>query len=337
MISIIVPVRNEERFIGPLLRQLLEQDYPRDRFEVIVADGQSSDRTADIVRQTQEQYGNLKLIESPRRLSSAGRNLGVAAAQGEIIVIVDGHCEIGTMDYLREVADVMMTSGADCIGRPQPLDIRDASPLQEAIALARSSILGHQPESHIYSTVERFVKAESVAVAYRRTVFDRIGNFDEGFDACEDVEFNHRIDRMGLRCYFSPRLALRYHPRGTLAGLFHQMARYGRGRVRLVRKHPDSFRFACFLPAFFVVGVVLGPSFVWASPWLLWAYISALALYGFGVLGVSVWIASVRPRLLAWLPPVFIAIHFGAGAGILSEWLSGLWRRRDAGFCNHPA
>ena len=58
-----------------------------------------------------------------------------------------------------------------------------------------------------------------MAVAYRREVFEAVGTFDERFDACEDVEFNHRVDRAGLKCFFTPRVALRYHPRTSLAGL----------------------------------------------------------------------------------------------------------------------
>ena len=57
---------------------------------------------------------------------------------------------------------------------------------------------------------------QSVAIAYRREVFERVGLFDESFDACEDVEFNHRIARAGLTCYFTPRVQVRYFPRDSV-------------------------------------------------------------------------------------------------------------------------
>ena len=117
----------------------------------------------------------------------------------------------------------------ESVGRPQPLDVDGASRLQRAIALARSSRLGHNPGSFIYSADGRFVPPQSVAVAYRRDVFERIGYFDETFDACEDVEFNTRLAASGGRCYFAPELAVHYHPRASLLGLFRQMVRYGRG------------------------------------------------------------------------------------------------------------
>src|SRR2546426_21442 len=85
----------------------------------------------------------------------------------------------------------------------------------DGLAAARASSLGHHPGSYIYSTEEQFVPPHSVAIAYRRSVFERVGLFDEKFDACEDVEFNHRVHRARCRCFFTPAVRVRYHPRTT--------------------------------------------------------------------------------------------------------------------------
>ena len=324
-ISVIVPVRNEERSVRHTLQQLLTQNYPADRFEVLVADGRSTDATREAVRTAAAAAPNVTLLDNPRRWSSAGRNTAVRAARGDVVVLIDGHCELDNPNYLADLAAAFDRSGADCVGRPQPLDVAGATPLQRAVAAARSSPLGHHPDSFIYSSFEAFVKPQSVAVAYRRWVFDRVGLFDESFDACEDVEFNHRVDRAGLRCFFTPRVAVRYHPRATLAGLCRQMARYGRGRVRLLRKHPETFGLGCFVPAAFVAGIVVGAGAAWLSPWLAALYAGATGLYVLVVALASLVIAvkARDPRLLPWLPLVFLAIHFGAGTGILLEALTG--------------
>jgi succinoglycan biosynthesis protein ExoA len=330
-ISVIVPVRNEAAFIGKTLRQLLDQNYDSDRFEILVADGQSTDGTREIVRELQASYAHLHLLDNPKRWSSSGRNLAIRAAQGDIIVIVDGHCEFDDANYLANLANAFEQSGADCVGRPQPLDISKASTLQRAIALARSSRLGHHPDSFIYSDVEQIVPPQSVAVAYRRSVFAAVGLFDETFDACEDVEFNHRVARAGLRCLLSPRIRLHYVPRSGLGSLFRQMARYGRGRVRLLRKHPETFSLAGFLPAAFLLGMVIGPAISWLSPWLVFAYAGCLGAYVLTVLlfSLSLAIRGRDWRLLPVLPLVFAAVHMGAGTGILQELMIGPWRRRS--------
>jgi succinoglycan biosynthesis protein ExoA len=328
-ISVIVPVRNEARFIRHTLDQLLAQNYPAGRYEILVADGRSTDATRAIVREVAAAHPNVTLLDNPRRWSSAGRNAAVRVARGDIVVLIDGHCELDDPNYLANLAEAFQRSSADAVGRPQPLQLPGAPPLQRAIAAARASRLGHHPDSLIYSSREGFVKPQSVAIAYRREVFDRVGLFDESFDACEDVDFNHRLDRAGLRCFFTPRVAVRYHPRGTLAGLFRQMARYGRGRARLLRKHPETLSPGCLVPAAFVLGALVGPAAAWLSPWLAGLYASCLGLYALLVVLASLLIArrARDVRLLPWLPPVFLAIHCGAGAGQLLEGASAAARR----------
>src|SRR3954452_18254929 len=192
-VSVIVPVRNESRSIEYTLRLLLTQDFPREEFEVIVADGVSTDDTVPIVRRLQAEFANLKLVFNHAKLSSAGRNTAVRHATKDVVVIVDGHCHVPDRDYLKNLSAAFDASGAYSLGRPQPLDIDDPTPFQRAVSLSRSSRLGHNPDSDIYSDEAKFVPPQSTAVAYSRRVFARIGLFDEEFDACEDVEFNERV------------------------------------------------------------------------------------------------------------------------------------------------
>ena len=175
-ITVIVPVRNEERFIVGTLGQLMGQDYPVDRFEVLVIDGRSTDATRALVGGLLADHPNLRLLDNPARLSSAARNVGIRNAQGKLVIVVDGHCQLPSPSYLSNVADAFARSGADCLGRPQPLDVTGATNLQRAIAAARSSRLGHNPASFIYSSDESFVPPQSVAVAYDLTRSDTSTN-----------------------------------------------------------------------------------------------------------------------------------------------------------------
>src|SRR5215218_10203395 len=174
-VSVIVPVRNESRSIEHTLRLLLTQDFLSSEFEVIVADGVSTDDTVPIVRRLQGEFANLKLVFNPQKLSSAGRNTAIRHATKDAVVIVDGHCHVPDRDYLKNLSAAFEVSGADCLGRPQPLDIDDPTPFQRAVSLSRSSRLGHNPDSDIYSDQAKFVPPQSTAVAYSRKVFATIG------------------------------------------------------------------------------------------------------------------------------------------------------------------
>ena len=320
VVSVIVPIRNEARFIEATLRSLLDQDFPRGEFEVLVADGGSTDATAGIVRGLQGEYGNLRLFFNPQRISSAARNLAIRHMTGRFAVVVDGHCHIPDRQYLKNVVEAFEASGADTLGRPQPLDSPNPTPFQRAVAVARSSRLGHNPESDIFGDEAKFVPPQSTAIAYRREVFHRIGLFDQRFDACEDVEFNHRVHAAGLTCYFSPKLKVVYHPRGTWKGLFVQLGRYGCGRARLAAKRSESLTLPALVPPFGVLWLLLAPAACVFVPELGLLYIALLLLYATMLGAGSVWLG----RALPWgvrmrVPLAFVGIHFGFAWGFWRE------------------
>ena len=165
LVTVIVPVRNEGRQIRQTLECLVRQDFDPDAFEVLVLDGSSDDDTVARVHEMQPSFRHLRLLDNPQRLSSAARNLGVRHAQGRYLVVVNGHCAIHDRHYLSKMVAAFEDSGADCLGRPQPLRMEGASPFQEALAVARESWLGHNPDSDIYSDRPRFVPPDNVAVA----------------------------------------------------------------------------------------------------------------------------------------------------------------------------
>ena len=319
-ISLIVPVRNEGRAIEQTLRSLLTQDYPSSDYEVIVADGISTDDTVPIVRRLQGEFPNLKLVFNPARFSSAGRNTAIRHMTGDYAIIVDGHCQVPDRNYLSNLARAFEHSGADSLGRPQPLDAPAATPFQKAVSVARSSRLGHNPDSDIYSNQAKYVHPGSTAVAYRRSVFETIGLFDQAFDACEDVEFNERVYQAGFSCYFTPSLKIGYHPRTSLPSLFKQLARYGCGRARLARKHPSSLTPAALIPPLWLGFLIVGAILSFIIPFIGWVYSLGMMIYLVVILAVSAHLALSQPwRVGIRLPLVFLAIHTGFAWGFLRE------------------
>ena len=319
-VSVIVPVRNESRSIEHTLRLLLTQDFPASEFEVIVADGVSTDDTVPIVRRLQGEFANLKLVFNSAKLSSAGRNTAIRHATKDVVVIVDGHCHVPDRDYLKNLSAAFAESGADSLGRPQPLDIDNPTPFQRAVSAARSSRLGHNPDSDIYSHEAKFVPPQSTAVAYSRKVFATIGLFDQEFDACEDVEFNERVHAAGLTCYFTPTVKIVYEPRASFRALFYQLGRYGGGRAKLACKHPKSLSAPALVPPLWAVWVIVGGLLSLGVPYLGWLWLASLALYACVLVGASVVIGRTRrPAVAVRIPVVFVAIHFGFAWGFWKE------------------
>lgn len=99
----------------------------------------------------------------------------------------------------------------------------------------------------------------SVGCAYKREVFEKIGYVDESFGACEDVDFNYRVEKAGFLTFFSPLVGVKYYPRENLASVWKQLLRFGQGRFRFISEHPETINLDMMLPAAFVLAIVLGP------------------------------------------------------------------------------
>jgi succinoglycan biosynthesis protein ExoA len=237
-VSVVIPVFNEERHIRSCLLSVLEQDYPADRFEVIVADGGSTDHTREIVEALATRYPQLRVIDNSGRLQAAGLNRAILASVGDVIARQDGHAE-WAKDHLRRSVELLLTSGADNVGGRQHA-VGDGES-GRAIALAMSSPFGVGGARFRYS--DRPEEMPTVFLGtFRRTAFERVGLFDEAFPPHEDYELNHRIRSTGGRIMYSPDIRTLYHVRDGLKALAVQYFRYGRGKVRVARASPGVLR-----------------------------------------------------------------------------------------------
>lgn len=325
-LTVVMPVRNEARFIADTLGQLRSQDYPNDRFEILVADGMSDDGTREIVSRIAEEDGRVRLLDNPKKRSSAGRNVGFRAGRGDYFVVVDGHCYIPSEFMLKNVARLFCETGADCLGRPQPLTPPGIDIFQQAVALARASRIGHGSDSLIYSDFEGYAGPDSNGAAYSRHCIELVGFVDENFDACEDVEYNLRVRKAGLNAYTSPSISIYYYPRDSLSNLFRQMSRYGIGRCRLLRKHKDTFSILSIVPSIFAAGVLFFPVLLVLIVFDFFPSVTALPLivcffvYIILILAQSVKLSTRHGwKMLMLLPGIYSTIHFGLGMGFLCE------------------
>jgi succinoglycan biosynthesis protein ExoA len=336
-ISIVLPVRNEARSIGRLLDQLLDQSYPADCYEILVADGRSTDGTRDVVQaRAAASAVSIQVVDNPGIRSGAGRNAGVAVATGEIILFIDGHCEIPSLRLLEDTVLLMEETGADCLCRPQPLIAFSPRGTARIIANARASTLGHGRDSLIYNMSHSgLVHPASSGATYRRKLFADLGPYDESFDACEDVEFNTRVANAGYKAYTDPRVAIYYEPRSSFAGLFRQMMRYGTGRVRLARKHPASASLSQWAPAVLLGGIVVGILAAIAAiatrSWIPAIFAVPAVLFLLLTIVASIDLGRRHGLGHALLGPIaYCTIYLGLGFGMLAELLRPAGKTRPA-------
>ena len=288
-VSILMPVRNEAHAIARSLRATLAQDYPRDRFEVLVVDALSTDGTRAIMAEILAAHPevNARVLDKPAQIVPAALNLGLNAAQGDIIVRVDGHTFIAP-DYVRQCVAALERSGADNVGGR--MHAVGNGPMSEAIAVATSSPFGVGGARFHYSEDEEWVDTVYMG-AWPRSVFERIGPFDETFVRNQDDEFNYRLLDAGGKILLSPAIRSEYSNRSRLGTLWQQYFGYGLYKVLVMRKHPRQVRPRQLAPPLLagslLFGAVLAPFF---APARL-ALIGLIALYAAANLAAS-WVTA---------------------------------------------
>jgi succinoglycan biosynthesis protein ExoA len=310
-VSVVIPVYNEEAHIERCLDSVFDQDYPADRYEVIVADGGSTDRTREVVERIAGHHPNLRLIDNPGRLQAAGLNRAIRASTGEIIARQDGHAEWGP-NHLRRSVDVLETTGADNVGGLQEAVGDGAS--GTAIACAMSSPFGVGGARFRYSDREEEMPTVFLGT-FRRSALERVGLFDEAYPPHEDYDLNERIRETGGRIVFSPDIRTRYHVRDGLSALARQYYRYGRGKVRVARARPAVIRPYHLAAPALAAGVPVMVAMVATGRGRRLALAGA-ATYAAACVVAGIQASTGQPAEVRRLvPPTFVVMHLAWGAG----------------------
>ncbi|MGH9317405.1 MAG: glycosyltransferase family 2 protein [Thermoanaerobaculia bacterium] len=329
-VSVVMPIRNERPYISRSLNAALAQDYPADRMEVIVADGQSTDGTREFVRSLQSAHPNLKLLDNAGRIAPTGLNAAVAVSKGEILVRVDGHCEI-SRDYVRGCVRLLREHGVEAVGGP--LDTIGETPLSRVIAVATSSRFGVGGSA--FRTVRnQTVLTDTVAFpAYTREAIERAGPFDEELLRNQDDEYNYRLRELGGRVLLSEEIPVRYWSRGSLRSLWRQYFQYGFFKVRVFQKHPRQMRARQFVPPLFVGSLIVAISWAPFSAAGAWTLLGVAVAYAVANLASSVEESRrLESRTRPVLPLAFAILHFAYGlgfwVGLARFWNRWQWRGR---------
>ena len=311
-VTVIIPMRNEERFIGPCLESILANDYPMDRVEILVMDGRSTDRSAQIVLTYAKSHPNIRLLDNPDQIIPAALNLGIRNASGEIIIRADAHAQYA-QDYIRQCVELLLETGAGSVGGAARA--RGTSYLSWAISYAVSSRFGSGDAKYRYSNKEEWVDTVFIG-AWRRETLERVGGFNVDWLINEDYEFNVRLRKMGYKILLSPRIRCEYFVRDSLSKLARQYFRYGFWKVKTLKAHPESLRWRQLAAPCFVVALMIS---LLCLPFSLRAGLIIPLVYSVSNLLAGILI-SIR-RGWRYLPATFVVfatIHICWGIGFIA-------------------
>ena len=311
LVTVVVPAADEEGFVGACLDSVTSQDYRN--LQILVVDGASTDATVEIVRARMAADPRIDLVDNPRRNIPSSLNLAVGRAKGTWLVRVDAHSTIGpgyvraAVDRLREGRWAGVGGRKEGVGR---------TPAGRAIAVAMRSRFGVGNSTYHFGTTTQEVEHLPFG-AYPVELVRSLGGWDERLTANEDYEFDYRLRRAGGRLLFDPALVIAWHCRQSIRDLYRQYRRYGKGKVDVMRLHPESMSLRHFLPPVLVVYGAGSALVGIRNPRVLAAMLPYVVAVGVASAQAAGSLQSTAERVR--LPAAFLAMHLGWGLGFWSR------------------
>lgn len=315
-VSVIIPCRNEAKFISKCLDSVLANDYPKDKIEVFIVDGMSTDGTREIVNEYNKKHPFIILLDNPKRITPVALNIGIRRAKNSIIIRMDAHATFKN-DYIFKCATYLEKYGADDIGGIWIIQPRENTIMGRGIAMAMSSFFG-TGDAYYKIGAEKLKIVDTVPFGcYRKEIFDKIGFFNENLERSQDMEFNLRLKKAGGKIYLFPEIVGYYFARSKLKDFLIHNFKDGIWAVYPLKFIKVLFRPRHYAPLVFVSGLItlfiLG---LFIKPFYF-MFLAAVAIYLSVLMFVTIKV-SLKEKdatYLFSLPVSLLVRHFAYGFG----------------------
>jgi len=319
-VSVIIPCRNEEKTIHLVLDAIRGQSYPRELLQVVIADGFSEDRTREEIAAFKTAHPDLDVlvVDNPKRVIPSGLNTAIRSSAGEIIVRMDAH-SIPNPDYIALCVDALERGIAQNVGGVWDIQPGNEGWIARSIAAAAGNPLAVGDAHYRFTDKAAYVDTVPYG-AYKRSLFDEIGLFDESLLANEDYELNTRILQSGGKIWLDPAIRCNYFARANLRALAKQYFGYGFWKVQMLKRYPETLRWRQALPPAFLLGlaVTFAAGIFWKPSLCFFAFVLGLYLLILLVVGIHSAVKKSDILMVIGLPLAIITMHFSWGIGFFA-------------------
>ncbi len=316
-VSVVIPCRNEEKFIGKCLDSIIAQNYSKERLEVLVVDGMSEDGTKRIIEGYAEQYAFIRILDNPNKITSCALNLGIKNAKGKLILWMSAHNEYGK-EYISKCIKYMDEFHADAVGgmiKPIP---RNNGFIGKSICIAISHPFGVGSSAHKIGISGPQWVDTAFGVCYNKKIFQKVGFFNEKLVRGQDMEFSLRLKKAGLKTLLVPEIISYYYARSGLKLFVKHNFMNGIWAIlpfKYTNIMPVSLRH--LVPLIFVLSLIGSGLLAFFSSVGLLSFLLIVGSYSLSNFYFSLQIAIREKDLeLSFLMPiVFFIFHFSYGLG----------------------
>lgn len=316
-VSALLVTRNEQDYIELALMSYIDQTYPKNRYEIIIIDGGSTDNTLGIVKRIKDRYETdefkISVLDNPKHILASGWNIGIKAAKGEYVIRIDAHAK-AYPDFIEKSVQTISKVGAVCVGGK--LITKTIKGNNETISKVLSSPFGVGNSSFRVSDKAGYVDT-AVYGLYKKAIFDEVGFFNEKYARNQDLQMHSRIRKSGGKFYFNPEIQSEYYARNTTKKMIKQA--YGNGKWNMVLLKEDSSGLSIrhLIPFAFVIFIILTSilGLLYKPLWFIELGILILYFLLGLVFGIKV---GARGIEILKMPFLFFLLHVSYGIGYLS-------------------
>ncbi len=317
---------NEQQYLPDLLSDLLKQSYEKQKIEVILVDGNSSDDTLQIMITFQNTYKNeykdIKVLNNPNRIQPCGWNIVIKNFTGDILIRVDAHARLPETFIMNNVTCI--NTGEFICGGPRENIIDKETQWKQMLLTAEQSMFGAGIAPYRQDTDEKKYIKSLFHGAYRKEVIDKVGLFNEKLIRTEDNEYHYRVYKAGYLICYDPNIHSYYQTRNSLKGMIRQKYQNGFWIGKTMFICPGCVSLYHLVPFAFILAIIL--STLLCLTGFSWPAICLWIAYFTGNIGMSV-VAIVNSRkknmYLLLLPIVFSLLHIAYGIGTLRGLIHG--------------
>lgn len=313
LISIVMPMYNEEKYIRNCIESLLKQDFPLEKMEWIFVDGGSTDLTKKILEEYQEKFPNLvKVFDNPNKTVPYAMNIGIRHAKGKYIIRLDAHADYSE-DYISKCVYYLDNTDADNVGGLA--ETKSRGNIGKSIALMLSSKFGVGNSQFRTEGCSGYVDTVPFG-AFRKEVFEKWGGYDERLTRNQDNEMNYRIRKNGGKIYLSEEIKFSYYCRDSIKGISDMAIKNGMWNVITMKLCPGSMGIRHFIPLVFLMSLIGLPILSMLNHKFLNLFLVEMLLY----LGLDViysFRATKKLTYVAMLIILFPIFHITYGFGSL--------------------
>ena len=249
MISIIIPTYNRAELLSKCINSLIKQDYPKNKYEIIVVDDGSSDNTKELAENFIKKYKNIQYINHPKnRGVAASRNTGIKKAKGENVAIVADDY-ILPENYLSTINKQFKNTDIKIMSFEISINGNDflSNVFQSYYDAGKYPLIHGEESSRGFfidicqeKTIKKTLLPASGAAVFRKELFKKIGLFDEDLRTGEDTDFSYRLHKNDIYVYYNPFVKIRHFYSNTMFKIMRRMFFYGISYYRIKKKHPSS-------------------------------------------------------------------------------------------------